>query len=612
MTTYTATYSPEDNKLRLYASSRLDSETYERAKACGFRWAPKQDLFFTTWSPGAEDFALELAGEIEDEDSSLVDRAEERAERFAEYSEHRTRDATAAAAAVEAIAANIPIGQPILVGHHSERRARKDAERIENGMRRAVKMWETAEYWQSRAAGAISHAKYKELPSVRARRIKTLEAEQRKYARATAEATKFLTMWRKIGDPNAFKRNGEPVSERDAAMFIANHDHVSRPFPLDEFPRQLPASQYEGQMSLWSALDGNVIDARQAAEIAIRVHQRGNERRARWLAHYDNRLTYERAMLAGAGGTIADRTGPEKGGAVRCWASPRGGWSYIQKVNKVSVSVLDNWGNGGRNFSRTIELDKLQAVMTAAEVADARAAGRLVESNDGTGFFLREPPAPMADDEPPEVAESAIPAVEKTRETVAAMRETLRHGVKVVAAPQLFPTPPDLARRMVEAARIAPHHRVLEPSAGTGALLEAIGRGRPLAEVCAIEINPDLATALRGAYSGSGTIHVHRGDFLDFEPDAGGFDRIVMNPPFADGQDVRHVTHALRFLRPGGRLVAVMSAGVTFREDRAARDFRGLVLDHTGRVEPLPDGTFKTSGTDVRAVLVTLDAPDQP
>ena len=41
----TATYSPEDNKLRLYASSRLDTATYERVKAAGFKWAPKQDLF---------------------------------------------------------------------------------------------------------------------------------------------------------------------------------------------------------------------------------------------------------------------------------------------------------------------------------------------------------------------------------------------------------------------------------------------------------------------------------------------------------------------------------------------------------------------------------------
>jgi hypothetical protein len=44
-------------------------------------------------------------------------------------------------------------------------------------MRKAVRMWETADYWKSRAAGAIRHAKYKERPDVRARRIKTIEFE---------------------------------------------------------------------------------------------------------------------------------------------------------------------------------------------------------------------------------------------------------------------------------------------------------------------------------------------------------------------------------------------------------------------------------------------------
>ncbi len=40
--TYRATYSPDDNKLRLYASLRLDEETYSLINKAGFRWAPKR------------------------------------------------------------------------------------------------------------------------------------------------------------------------------------------------------------------------------------------------------------------------------------------------------------------------------------------------------------------------------------------------------------------------------------------------------------------------------------------------------------------------------------------------------------------------------------------
>src|ERR1700742_930659 len=104
---YTATYSPEDNKLRLYASARLDAETYGRVKAAGFIWAPKQDLFVAPmWTPSREDLLIELAGEIEDEDRSLVDRAEERADRFSDYKESRIEDAQRAHDAVHRIADN--------------------------------------------------------------------------------------------------------------------------------------------------------------------------------------------------------------------------------------------------------------------------------------------------------------------------------------------------------------------------------------------------------------------------------------------------------------------------------------------------------------------------
>jgi Domain of unknown function (DUF3560) len=279
----TATYSPEDNKLRLYSSSRLDADCYARVRAAGFIWAPKQDLFVAPmWTPGREDLLIELCGEIDDEDTSLVERSSERAGRFDEYSDNRRADAESARKSVAAIADNIPLGQPILVGHHSERHARKDAERIENGMRKTVRMWETAEYWRARAAGAIRHAKYKERADVRARRIKAIEADKRKTEKYTAQALQFLAMWRALDDPAKFTRkDGQPTTLKDRAMFIANYDHVSRCFPLADYPRQSPASQYEGEMPLWSALDGDVIDAEQARDIAMAAHERGNAQRAR-------------------------------------------------------------------------------------------------------------------------------------------------------------------------------------------------------------------------------------------------------------------------------------------------------------------------------------------
>jgi hypothetical protein len=56
-----ATYSPEDNKLRLYASMRLSRELYDRVKAAGFKWAPKQDRATSYGSFGKRSGAREFA-----------------------------------------------------------------------------------------------------------------------------------------------------------------------------------------------------------------------------------------------------------------------------------------------------------------------------------------------------------------------------------------------------------------------------------------------------------------------------------------------------------------------------------------------------------------------
>lgn len=75
---YRATYSPDDNKLRLYARHRLDEDTYAKVSAAGYKWAPKQKFFVApAWTPAREDLALSLAGEIEDEDSTLLERQED-------------------------------------------------------------------------------------------------------------------------------------------------------------------------------------------------------------------------------------------------------------------------------------------------------------------------------------------------------------------------------------------------------------------------------------------------------------------------------------------------------------------------------------------------------
>lgn len=351
---HTATYSPDDNKLRIHPACRLSAEEYARVKASGFKWAPKLQQFIAPmWTPGREDLAIDLCGEIGDEDTTLEQRANDRAERFEEYSDKRMQDANRAADSVKQLADGIPLGQPILIGHHSERRARKDAQRIENGMRKAVRMWETSEYWTRRAAAAVRHAQYKERPDVRARRIAKLEAEQRKMQRGHDDTERKRALW-------------EKAATRDQVLEVANHCHLSMCFPLDKYPRQPPASQYEGQMSFWSAITDGVITWEQARELALKLYADGGRRAEhyrRWKEHYENRLAYERAMLGEQGGLLTDQKKPERGGAVLRW----GKWHEIHKVNPKSVTIMDSYSPGGRVFPFKVPFDKVQEIKTRAE-----------------------------------------------------------------------------------------------------------------------------------------------------------------------------------------------------------------------------------------------------
>ena len=78
------------------------------------------------------------------------------------------------------------------------------------------------------------------------------------------------------------------------------------------------------------------------------------------------------------------------------------GWSYIRKVNRVSVTIEDRPTYGMRHYSSTMPFDKLRKVMSAAEVETARTDGRLIEAESKEGFFLADaaPSPPVAKAEP--------------------------------------------------------------------------------------------------------------------------------------------------------------------------------------------------------------------
>lgn len=166
-----------------------------------------------------------------------------------------------------------------------------------------------------------------------------------------------------------------------------------------------------------------------------------------------------------------------------------------------------------------------------------------------------------------------------------------------------FETPAALVAEVIARAKINATHEVLEPSAGRGALARAALQ--LTTAVDAVEILPGNFDALLAL--DPRLRKVQMADFLELPVPPMGYDRVIMNPPFAKRADVRHILRAAKWVKPGGRLVSIASASVEFRSDGLGTDFRKWLALEGGRITRLPDGSFKESGTMINTVLIEVD-----
>lgn len=172
-----------------------------------------------------------------------------------------------------------------------------------------------------------------------------------------------------------------------------------------------------------------------------------------------------------------------------------------------------------------------------------------------------------------------------------------------------FATPFPLAARLVDdLAEVQPGHRVLEPSAGDGAIVRVLLSIVDV-QVVAVEIDPGRAAQLaRLTTTDQERSRLTRveGDFISLRL-RHGFDRVVMNPPFTkDGLELEHVRCAHNLLVSGGLLVSVLPAGILSRTDKKRTAFRTWVAELGGTIEKLPDNSFSESGTNVSTCVLTV------
>jgi len=171
-----------------------------------------------------------------------------------------------------------------------------------------------------------------------------------------------------------------------------------------------------------------------------------------------------------------------------------------------------------------------------------------------------------------------------------------------------YPTPKAVVDLMIDAVDLQcrwDETRILEPSAGTGAIVRAANNLKAELErewkVDCCEILGVNRTALMNE-----GFNLVGDDFLSYNP-ADLYDVILMNPPFSLEGDktayITHVEHAWKLLEERGSFAAIVPGGWLYGSTKKLSDFREFVCDSLD-FEEIGSGAFKESGTMVNTFLI--------
>lgn len=166
---------------------------------------------------------------------------------------------------------------------------------------------------------------------------------------------------------------------------------------------------------------------------------------------------------------------------------------------------------------------------------------------------------------------------------------------------QFFSTPPALAEWLVSLSDVKPGYAVLEPSAGTGAIIKAIHKTCPEVVVDAFELMPENRQTLEKMIN----VSLVDEDFTHGVPRL--YDRIFANPPFARNQDIRHARMMYDALDPnGGEMCVITSRHWVNAPEKECEQFRNWLHEVNAETHEIPNGVFDESGTSVATMAIVI------
>lgn len=172
-----------------------------------------------------------------------------------------------------------------------------------------------------------------------------------------------------------------------------------------------------------------------------------------------------------------------------------------------------------------------------------------------------------------------------------------------------FPTPVKIVDEMIETANLKPDSIMLESSAGTGRILDEAKKViNSVDNFVVIEMNGERQRILRD----KGYKVDFNGTFEESLKDSETLkkikncDKVVINPPFKNDSDVKHLLISYMFCADNADVVSILQENSLYYDrqiHRVFKEFLSLIGKDAYEVISLPAGSFKDELTTVDTVI---------
>ncbi len=186
------------------------------------------------------------------------EKLERRRERYEVLADKARRRSAAAFQRSHDIVGGIPMGQPVLVGHHSEKRHRAALNRSDNAMRRGCEAGAKAEHYADKAAGVGKAGISSDDPEALAKlrdKLQAMQARQERMKQANAD-------WRKAGNKRGRNAAGEYIEPPYTYELTNNNGNMKRVkeriATLKEAPVESKTIEYDGVTLIHDADENRV------------------------------------------------------------------------------------------------------------------------------------------------------------------------------------------------------------------------------------------------------------------------------------------------------------------------------------------------------------------